>query len=229
MKLKFARFDSQIDLEAGHVEVLEIHERHLFTRIVSSLKSEKGEKAVEPYFLIDNEKSVSPKGRLQLLDALPDLPTHDKGLEKLLYQRLVSEALESTDMMGLDKELAMLGAKINERIRAQSLTLWGTYDFMSSWDFATYLKAFPFGVEEYDDETFLEKCIHYLDLCVDISFKKPHIAINLKSFLSEDELCTLYEQVKFHGIALLLIESWCDSRLFDGERKTCIEQGFLEK
>lgn len=228
MKIKFARFSSLLDLDAGHVLTLEVVERTLFARIVMSLTSELGEKAIEPYFMFDGERSVAPRGKLLFLDNLPELPLRDRAFEKALYEKLAEEV---ADMPGLEQgmqEIEARGRTLSDDIRSRSLGMWGTYDFEVHWDLMAYLKAFGFGVRLDGSETFLERCISFFGLCVDIGFNKPLVAINLKSFLSKNELEKLFGQAIFHGIHLVLLESWKDENVYDSERKIRIEQGLLE-
>ena len=228
MKIKFSRFESVIEFRHDAVTVVEVVERPLFTRIVLSLQSELGEGAVEPYFCFEDAKAVSPKGKLLLLGNLPSLPVNDRSFEKSLYLKIVSNIDSALAREEDDADIEECGRRLRSLIEAIDLGLWGSYDFEVHWDLATFLKAFGYGVHFDDTESFLDRCIRFFGLCVDIGFDKPLVAINLKSFLSESELKELYAQAFFHGIKLCLLEAWHDERQFANERKIVLEQGFLE-
>lgn len=228
MKLKFMRFDSVIDFDDGTVHTLEVHERPLFARMVESLKSNLGEKAAEPFVLLEGERSVAPKGRLLMLSNFPELPLHDKTIEKSLYERIASEIAEGVEPTGGILDLGELAKGLNHQIEKTSLSMWGTYSFEMDWDLARYLKAFGYGLTIDEDTSLLDRCIRFFGLCVDIGFKKPLVGFNIKSFFSEIELDQLFEQAIFHGIPLLLLETWWDGNCYKGEKKMVIEQGFLE-
>lgn len=228
MRIKLARFDSVIDLDENRVTTLEVNERSLFTRVVSSFRSELGERAVEPYYLFEGERNVSPKGKMLFIDSLPELPIHDKAFEKRLYDRLLKELETSPESECECAGMEQLGTELGELILGSALSLWGTYGFELNWELLPYLKAFKFGVRLDGTETFLEKWIHFFKLCVDIELGKPLVVVNLKSFLTGEELEELFSQAFFHEVSLLLLESWKDDRVIAGEHKICIEQGFLE-
>lgn len=49
---------------------------------MQSLLSDKGERAIEPYFFFDEGKAIAPKGRALIIHSLPQLPVHDRSFEK---------------------------------------------------------------------------------------------------------------------------------------------------
>ena len=228
MKLKFARFDTLIDFEDCAVTTIEVNNRTLFCRIVQSLESELGEQAVEPYYLFVDERSVASKGKLLFLNELPSLPLHDRSFEKALYAKLLEQMTNEADMDGRLSEINRVGGEIRGLIQSGGLSMWGRYNFEVNWDAATFLKAFGFGVEVDECDTLLDRWIKFLGLCVDIGLNKPLVTVNLKSFLDTKDLQELYRQAFFHGIQLVLIESWRDERQFLSERKIRIDQHLLD-
>lgn len=229
MIIKFARINSAIEIDPNNVTVLEISGRNLFARVVSSLLSELGDQAVEPYHCFVGEKAVSPKGKLLFLDNLPNLPIKDRAFEKLLYERVAHDLFEVPGMEQDAEKIETLGALLEEELAKRELGLWGRYGFDVHWDLMTYLKAFGFGARCDDTESFLERCIRFFGLCVDIGYSKPLVTVNLKSFLEKNELQELYEQAIFHGISLVLLESWRDETEYSHERKIYLELGLLEE
>lgn len=225
MRIKFSRFEPIIELCQDAVEVVEVNERTLFSRIVLSLQSELGERALEPYHCFDGNRTVSPKGKFLLLDNLPLLPIGDRNLEKALHQK-VAEEVDNILIEEGGSDIEELGHRLHGAIEMVDLNLWGKYDFKVNWDLATFLKSFGYGVHYDEAESLLERCIRFFGLCVDIGFEKPLIAVNLKSFLSQNELSELYEQAFFHGIQLCLLESWHDDKLLKHERKTALSSCF---
>ena len=132
------------------------------------------------------------------------------------------------DMDGRLSEINRVGGEIRGLIQSGGLSMWGRYNFEVNWDAATFLKAFGFGVEVDECDTLLDRWIKFLGLCVDIGLNKPLVTVNLKSFLDTKDLQELYRQAFFHGIQLVLIESWRDERQFLSERKIRIDQHLLD-
>ena len=226
--LKLARFDSDIEIGPDRVSVLEVGNRRLFTRIVESLRSELGQYAIEPYHLFCEGKSIAPKGKLLFLSDLPNLPLHDRAFEKALHSRYVANVEEGDEWNAEADKIREHALAIHEIIERCSVGMWGSYSFGLDWELSGYLRAFDFELDIEPDTTFLDRCIRFFGLCVDIGLEKPLVAINIKSFLSEEELNRLNEQAIFHGISLLELESWKDERVLRRENKTCLELEFCE-
>lgn len=222
---KFARFDPVVEICSDAVSVLEIADRRLFARVVESLRSEAGQCAIEPYHFFEGTKAVSPKGKLLFLSDLPMLPLHDRMFEKVLYEGITKNFEDDgrTNDMEVIRENAF---SIRRVLEGCTLAMWGNYSFGLNWDIAGYLKAFNFGLDIEPGASFLERCISFFGLLVDIRFKKPLIAVNIKSFLSDEEVNQLNEQAIFHGIQMLELESWVDEHPRVTEKKICLEQVF---
>ncbi len=227
MILKFARFDLQIELTNEAVSTLEICDRSLFSRIVQSLLSDKGERAIEPYFFFDEGKAIAPKGRALIIHSLPQLPVHDRSFEKALFDRLNNELHNNANADDSREKIEKLFLELNEVVKGLSLELWGSYEFSVNWNLPTYLKAFGYGLEaDSDSSSLLDRCIQFFGLCVDIGFQKPLIFVNAKSFFSSLEVETLFEQAFFHGLSVLFLEPWPSDNRLSHEVKYKIDLGF---
>lgn len=228
MMLKFARFDMKIELTSSSVATLEVPDHHLFARVVQSLLSELGECADESYFLFEGEKTVAPKGKLLIINTLPELPLHDRSFEKKLFEKLDVELKSGGNLAAASEMVEGLAADINKSLRKLSLGLWGTYEFSLDWNLPIYLKAFGFGLDADDGLSLLEKCIRFFGLCVDIGFRKPLVFVNTKSFFDSKETKTLFEQVIFHGLTVLNLESHVDNVTYSNEMKYMLDMGFSD-
>lgn len=226
MKLQFTKLEEIICFSADQVVTLQIEDRQLFSRVISSLISEEGEEAIEPYrFWENDEKKISPKRAVLVINTLPALPLMDRVLLGKLYEH-ISSALEQ------DIERTETSTEISRQLIMDcenlNTMLWGTYSFNTSWSLATFLKAFCFGPSVDQSESILDNFISFFGLCADINFNKPLVLVNMKSFFNKNELEALFEQAIFYGIELLLLESWNDETQYRYERKLVVDQGFVE-
>ena len=226
MILKLLRFESEIHLGPGVVATLQIEDRSLFARVVSSLLSEQAEEALEPYALWgDDGKKLSPRGAFLVLDALPTIPLSDKKLLSKLYAHIAS-AISDDDAVEARVAAAMTG--LESTITERNVELWGTYDFLTSLNVPQLLKAFGFQPYVEEGQPLAEQLVSFFGLCADIGLSQPLVLVNGKSFFAENALTVLAEQSFFYGIPLLLLESWNDATQYEWERKTTIDQWFLE-
>lgn len=226
MILKFLRFESEIALGADHVATLQVEDRQLFARMVSSLLSESGEEALEPYALWDDDgKQMSARSSLLVLDALPTVPLTDRKLLGKLHDR-IARTIADDDVLA--ERVGSAIAVLEELLADRGNELWGTYDFAATWDSATLLKSFAFQPRAATDEPLAERLVNFFELCADIALRQTLVLVNAKSFFAENDLELIAEQSFFCGIPLLLLESWPDETQREWERKTRIDQWFLE-
>lgn len=226
MRLQFLRFESELNISPGQVTTLQIEDRNLFRRIVSSIESEQGEEAVEPYrFWSEHGVKLSPRKVAVFVNGLPDLPTNDRTILGKLYEQIALNLEQDTKR---NESLAELTRELVEQYESLNSALWGTYDFRLDWSTQGLLRAFLFQPVCDESLTLLDNCIHLFGLCADVGLKKPLIFVNLKSFLSSNDLVELFNQAFFHGIGLLLLESWTDLVHYEKEKKLCVDLHFVE-
>ena len=224
MRLKLTRLGCDVELSEERCATLQVEDRTLFTRIVRSLLSEKGEYAEEPYLLLkDDGKVYSPKGALLVINTLPELPLGDRKLLGKLYKQVIRQ-LELNPV--LHEAIGLLAAELRSKAEEATDGLWGDYQLAATWSFESYLKAFSLSPIAGEDYSLLDNCMRFVDLWADVGDGVPLVLVNSKSFFSETELEELVSHSVFSGIRLLLLESWKDELLRDFELKTAIDQDF---
>lgn len=224
MKVQLLRYDVEVSLSPEHVSTLEVLNRTVFARVVSSLLSEEGEKAAEPYQLWnDLGRRASPRKALLLVNNLPSLPSDNRTLLNKLYGIVGSEL----DASGMSEEADALGQHLRALLADATNGMWGQYEFGLDWNQAAFMKAFSLMPACEEGESLLENCIAFLGFCVDIKLDMPIVLVNAKSFFAREELDRLFEQAVFLGVELLLLESWHDDDAHQKEAKTVLDQDFL--
>lgn len=225
MRLMFLRLGCSLNLDRDTVATLQVEDRLLFSRIVSSLLSEKGQHAIEPYLLKNDEgKSISPRNGLHIFNSLPTPSALDRSLQTKLFRK-VGLQIESESATYL--RLVDLIGEVNMLIEEAANGLQGDYCLTKEWDVETYLKGYGFSLVPREEHSLLENCMHLFGLYADLEPDVPIVMVNAKSFFSAEELDELFEGAIFCGIQLLLLESWSDSQNHVLERKTVIDQHFL--
>lgn len=226
MNICFSGLQAPIAVDDVAVSVLEVHSRPLFARLCMSLASELGADAVEPYTVWDAQgDELKPVGRFLMVGSPFELPWDDKSLVGGLAARV--EQLVFEDEVGrgeIEETFALLRSKLSQL----ALALESDYFFGVDWELKRYLRTYGFGIELVDDEPLIDKVIKFLMLAKDASLQKALMFVNLKLFLSENELKQFYEQAFFSGLSILLLEAIPDATCYDVERKYIIDQDLLE-
>lgn len=225
MRLAIEGFGEPIVLGGGPVAVLEIHNKRLYSRVCQSLISEKGESAVEPFLLWDDDGGKRSARNAILAVPNPfDLPWSDKSLLGDL-QDIVENSYIVDDQARrrIDESVR----RLREDVVELGLRLQSDYEFALEWDLGKFLKAFDFSVDEDPSATLLDNLIKFVRFASDAQCRQVILFMNLKGFLEKKELEEFYREAFFCGLNVLLLESAPDESSYDKERKTVIDQDFL--
>ena len=225
MKLVIEGFDEPILIGDGQIAVLEIHDKRLYARVCQSLISEKGENAVEPFSLWNDDGDK--RGARNAILAIPspfELPWSDRSLLGDL-QDIVEGVCIADDQAR--RRIDESAHRLREDVAGLGLRLQSDYEFALEWDLGKFLKSFDFSVDEDPSEPLLDSLIKFIKFASDIQCRQIILFMNLKSFLEKEELEEFYREAFFCDLNILLLESAPDGNLYEHERKTVVDQDFL--
>lgn len=226
MKVCFAGLNAPILVDDAAVSVLEVANRALFARICGSLASGLGADALEPYSLWDDaDAELKPNAQFLLVASPLELPWDDKLLSGGLAARLEKMAFEDE---GVRQSIEEAFAVLRSKLAQVALGLDSDYTFGVDWELKRYLRTYGFGVDLVEDEPLIDKLIKFLKLAKDASLKRALLFVNLKLFLTENELELFFEQAFFSRLSVLLVENTQDDACHQHERKYTIDQDLLE-
>lgn len=226
MNICFSGLQLPIPVDDAAVTVLEVHNKAFFARICQSLASQRGSDAIEPHTFWDEAgKEWKASNCLLVVDTPLDLPWDDRALAGGLANRMAELTHEDADVrQGVEDAFALL----QSRLRQVAIMLDSEYAFEVDWELKKYLRTYGFGVELDEDEPLIDKLIKFLMLAKDASLDKAIAFVNLKLFLTKNELEQFYEQAFFAELRLLLVENVEDAITYKRERKLVIDQDFIE-
>ncbi len=225
MKLRLSGFSELLDLENDAVAVLEVHNRVLFSRVCQSLFSELDDEALEPYSLWEGDEQRSSRNRFLFVFNPFDLPWSERCLIGEVHERVESLFLSDDEVR---RDIEEAGRMLADRVASLGLQLQSDYAFEIQWDMRKYLKAFDFGVEVDPSDSLFDNLMKFLKFASDARFEKQLVFVNLKSFLTENEVQEIYHQSVFSGLNVLLLENAFCAANFEYERKMCIDMDFLQ-
>lgn len=225
MKLCLSGFSEALTLESDMVSVLEIHNRTLYARVCQSLFSELDEESLEPYTLWDDEDKHSSRNYFLFVFNPFELPWSERALLGEVLERVENMFLSEDDIR---RDIEAAGRVLSERVASLGLRLQSDYAFDVQWEMRKYLKAFDFSVEVDPSDMLLDNLIKFLRFASDAAFKKQLVFVNLKNFLTVEEVQEFYRQAVFSELKVLLLENDSDDASFEYERKMCIDMDFLQ-
>lgn len=225
MKLVFSGFENPLELGAGETSVLEIENGALFARVAGSLKSCCGHYALEPYSFWDEEREVVPKDAFMFISDPLSLPWDDRTFLSAVIKKVEREFLEDED---LRMEVEETEGALRRKLELLDMGFNADIGFALEWDLKRYLKLLGFGIAFQEEKTFLDNLLNFLSYVLDAGCKKVICFVNLKTFLTKNELEQLYEHIFFLKLKVLLLENKHDNSSYEHERKMAIDLQFLE-
>ena len=225
MRLVFSGLENPLKLTAGETSVLQVENSALFARIVSSLQTGLGHQAMEPYSLWEDDGEVKPGNALMVVPDALNLPWDDRAFMTTITKRVEREFLEDED---LRMQVEEAERAIKMRLSRLNLGFNADLGFGLEWDLKRYLKFLGFGAAPQEDRSFLDNLLNFLSFALDAGCRKTIVFVNLKSFLTENELQMLYDHVFFLKLSLLLLENKIDTMSYRHENKLAVDLQFLE-
>lgn len=225
MRIAFSGLEFPIDVESGYPTVLQVENQALFARICSSLREGEGRYACEPYTLWEGEDELKPSAALLFVDTPFDLPWSDKSLMGEVSKRFEKLFLEDEDLRG---EIDKAAEGIASKFLTLGMSMNADYGFGIEWDLQKFVKAFGFGVDRTAQNSVFDSLIDFMSLALDAGCKKTLVFVNLKSFLTKNEVSELYRHAFFSKLRVLLLENRHDEMEYEYESKRTIDLQFLE-
>ena len=225
MKVIFPNLDCTISCTPDQIETLQIENHPLYAKIASSFVSLKGEAAIEPYLLEDNnEKSLIARSNLVVLASPLILPFSDRTILSALYKSLEESLIEHDEIRS---SLQTMESSIESQVTNLSLPMEGNYSFGVQWDLSHYLRAFSFKIDIDECGTLLDKCIAFMQMVADLLPDRVIVCIGFKQFFNKNELNSLIKQILFLKLKVLLIESNQQADMITSQHITTIDQDFI--
>lgn len=225
MKLVMSGLEHAVEVESGCISTLQVENEALFARIVRSIASLQGREAIEPFTIWENGAEIKPQSALLFVSDLLHLPWDDRALMGEVLKRIEREFLEDED---LRRAVESMDSSIAAKLLDLGFGMNSDYRFGLEWDFKRYLKFRGFGADPLADESLLDNVLNFLSLALDAGCEKIITFVNLKTFLTKNEVETLSENVFYLKANVLLLENKRDEMVYDNERKLTVDLDFFE-
>lgn len=79
-----------------------------------------------------------------------------------------------------------------------------------------------------EEDNLLSKLLQYLNICAEMRLYKLVFLVNIKSYLSVEELKQLYKHAFYKNLSLLLLENTHKNILLNNEQKVFIDEDFCD-
>ncbi len=221
MKLNIKYIDNNIEFEDQKIWAIEIENKIYFYRLVKDLYSICNGNLVEDIFLLDSNQEINIFNKIKLF-----IDFFDFNLDSRKY---INEIVKFT--------ISIINNENRNRILNQYKKLTNIYkkivneidlplSIESEIDIENITKLIKINIKT--SNNLLENLFILIDLENLFQTKNLLIFINLKQYLTKQELEELYKYSIYNEIPLLLIDSQCYGTTLNNERKLIIDDNLDE-
>lgn len=192
---------SPIVFEENKINILVVENKKIFTKLIMELTNQINGLDGE-FVLSSNLKQLELE---KTTDILIDLFTFDLNQKKIiskLYNQLKTTAVEEDHYIGL----TYLLGEINNYIEKITLTTQHPLTYSQDTDITGIFKLTDVKLET-SYESFAEKLINYFNIMQEFCNISLFVFINLKCYLSKEEMHLLYRHIAYNKLNVLLLEN----------------------
>lgn len=216
MKLVNKNYNLEIGLEENKVTVLTVENADVYTKIVGDIWNQtNGNEGA--FILSECEKIKNISKEMDCIINPFSLDCNNKKIVTRLYQELKIQA----DNV-LQEETSQLNANIIEFLDRLLLTVPYNTTYEFDMDMANLLKIYSVGIEA-KGEKLIDIIVEYLKVMSQLCNIQIFVFVDLKHYLSTEELRQLYQELFYIKIYLIVIEPSQTERL-ENEKSWIIDK-----
>jgi CRISPR-associated protein Csn2 len=200
MKLIERELGLEIELKENIVSVVIIENVSLRSSIIKEIYSQSEGEKDGKWLLVENEKSYDLSKEAQVILEPFSLELNSKKMKTKLYQdiKTISQDFYFSQSLELHsdicKYLELLLEKLSYPVK-----------YNEEWNVLEIFKAY--GIELIEEcNSMCEKFYNYIKLVNEICSPKVFVLVNIKQYLTENEISELYKLAMYSKIQLVLIE-----------------------
>ncbi|MGF6907548.1 type II-A CRISPR-associated protein Csn2 [Fusobacterium sp. PH5-44] len=221
MKLIYSNLEKHIVFQENTINEIIIENPNYFYNFIYELKSQINGNPGK-FVLSDNNKELNISKEFEIITDFFSIDLNDKKITTKLYNELKSISYSEDIYLKTQTLLSNLEEYLSE---IEFLSEYN-FSFNSELDIVNVFKAYGINFD-INNNKFIDKFFQFISLIHDLLNKKVIVLINMKSFISKEELSALYSMIAYKKIHLLLIESNEKYKL-DSEARTIIDKDICE-
>lgn len=222
MRINCNYVENSIIFEDGKINSIEMENKKFFYRFVRDLYSiSNGDVLEEFIFLVDNNKEISVFNKIKIFNNFFEFDFNSKKYNMEILKQLVSEIDDEAknEILNLQKKIYK---KVNKQLNKYDIPLYISIDI----DLEAILKELKITIKNYDD--ILNNLFLLIDLENILRLSNILIFINLKQYLSLEELEEFYKYAIYNNVKLILVDSQFYTSTSKYEKKLIVDNDLVE-
>ena len=221
MKMKINFLDNEIKFIDGYINNIEVENKKYFFRIINNLLLINDEYNDEILFFDDNYKEINLTNKLNIIIDYFNIDFNNK---KYLTEvnKLFIEQLTEDNRKKINNEYKKIVSSLKTILNKIDIPI----TINEELDITSLLKMFKLSINSKDE--IIEKLLLLIDIEKMFHVNKLLVFVNLKQYLSKEELKELYKYSIYNNVKILLIDSECYGTCNEFEKKLIIDENLEE-
>lgn len=221
MKMKINFLDNEIKFIDGYINNIEVENKKYFFRIINNLLLKNNDNNDEILFFDENFEEINFTNKLNIIIDYFNIDFNNK---KYLTEvnKLFIEQLTEDNRKKINNEYRKIISLLKTNLNKIDIPI----TINDEIDIISLLKIFKLSINSKDE--IIEKLLLLIDIEKIFHINKLLIFVNLKQYLTKEELKELYKYSIYNNVKILLIDSECYGTCNEFEKKLIIDENLEE-
>ena len=217
MKINVNYIDNELIVEDNKILNIEIYNKKFFYRFIKDLNLIEDGNTIEQITAFNKQnEEITLTNKIEILSDFLDFDLYNKKYSSD-FQKYIVKNSEEKNIDKIVKEYSKVYDSISNIVNLIDIPITIKNDF----DFESIIKSFKFEVNFFDN--LLNNLIDLLEVKLNLSKEKIYVFINLKSYLSNEDLLELYKYIFAKNINSIFIDTNKYDDLNDNVNKIIID------
>lgn len=217
MKINVNYIDNELIVEDNKILNIEIYNKKFFYRFIKDLNLIEDGNTIEEITAFNKQnEEITLTNKIEILSDFLDFDLYNKKYSSD-FQKYIVKNSEEKNIDKIVKEYSKVYDSISNIVNLIDIPITIKNDF----DFESIIKSFKFEVNFFDN--LLNNLIDLLEVKLNLSKEKIYVFINLKSYLSNEDLLELYKYIFVKNINSIFIDTNKYDDLNDNVNKIIID------
>lgn len=206
MIMRIYSFENEIQFSEDYIHVLQVEDAKLFARIVSSIRNgvHDIDYLEENILFTEEDKVVKMSKDIMLIIDIWNFDFNQKKIQTSLFQHI-----EQTFQVEYER-MQQFNTSI-KRLELEALDVWNEFPFSFSYKenitIMDYLKMIGLKIKNEQNQGIIEHIFSIIDIIEYFHLAKLVVFVNIKLFLTIQELQEVYKYALYKKVPLLLLET----------------------
>lgn len=217
MKINVNYIENELIVEDNKILNIEIYNKKFFYRFIKDLNLIEDGNTIEEITAFNKQnEEITLTNKIEILSDFLDFDLYNKKYSSD-FQKYIVKNSEEKNIDKIVKEYSKVYDSISNIVNLIDIPITIKNDF----DFESIIKSFKFEVNFFDN--LLNNLIDLLEVKLNLSKEKIYVFINLKSYLSNEDLLELYKYIFAKNINSIFIDTNKYDDLNDNVNKIIID------